>query len=76
MVVQGDGSEKNKGCVFCMRVFHTLIYSLTNVSSGLQCHLISQIPVFLKLVAAPLNHAMKSVYNTRISRNHVPLLNK
>ena len=135
MVVQGDSSEKHKGCVFCTRVWHTLIYSLTNVSSGLQCHLISQIPVFLKLVAAPLNHAMKSVYrvfsltcsasmqiywnkrerlhkkrvqlpedwfgtptwppfhcfgtpiwppwrhvktlyNTRISRNHVPLLNK
>ena len=40
MVVQGDSSEKNKGCVFCIRVCHTLIYSLTNVSRGLQCHLI------------------------------------
>ena len=76
MVVQGDSSEKNKGCVFCIRVCHTLIYSLTNVSRGLQCHLIPQLPIFLKLVAAPLNHAIKSVYSTRINRNHVPLLNK
>ena len=73
---QGDSSEENKDCVFCMRVCRSLIYSLTNVSRGLQCYLISQVPIFLKLVVASLNHAIKSVYNTRIRRNHVPLLNE
>ena len=41
-----------------------------------KCHFISQVSIFLKLVEVPLNHAIKSVYNTRIRRNHVPLLNK
>ena len=69
-------AKKTKAhCVLYARLSH-FNYSLTNVSRGLYCHLIYQVPIFLKLVAAPLNQATKSVYNTRIRRNHVPLLNK